>query len=511
MGLALAVGGVNMSNCLDRPAFADRACEAAGFAAGLFHRSNLVVTRMPKVAGSLVKYPARVSFFWYLGLIVAGTLLLRQPLSRGNPVQPISWLDAAFTSTSAACVTGLAVRSTPNDFSLFGQIVILVLIQLGGIGIMTVTTFVVFHLGARARLRHRAILTQTLGADEQADLNWILRNVLLITFLFEGIGFALLAFRNLFEMPRDVSLAVGIADALWHALFHSVSAFCNAGFALHDDSLTRYQGDFYVNGVISVLIIAGGIGFPVILDVKHKWQSGSDDWWHDLHIHSKTMLIGTAALLVGGAVVFTILEWDGVLRDLPWHRRVLVPVFHSVSCRTAGFNTIELARLTNASLFVSILLMAIGAGACSTGGGIKVSTVMLLVYQAWSRFRGYERVHVFGRTIPRPAIDRATATVMLFSVAAVIALTLLLMIEQSSVSHLDTKGVFLEAIFEVASALGTVGLSTGLTTQLTNLGRVIIIVLMFLGRLGPISVFAALSRNDQEDPVQYAKEEPLVG
>jgi trk system potassium uptake protein TrkH len=458
---------------------------------------------MPQITGRVAKYPARASFAWYFGLITAGAVLLMQPFCRASSERPISWMDALFTATSAACVTGLTVRSTEHDFSLLGQSIILGLIQLGGIGIMTVTTFIMVQLGRRQGLRARAVITETLGADANTDLRWILSRVFGLTLIVEGIGFVILAIRNLFIDPWPL--------ALWHALFHSVSAFCNAGFALHDDSLTRFQGDPLVNLTICGLIVSGGLGFPVVLNLVRCRHFARGERWMHLSLHSKIMLIGTPLFLLLGCAVFLILEWDGVLMDMPLWKRPLVAFFHSTSCRTAGFNTVEMRSLTNATLFLSILLMAIGAGPCSTGGGFKVSTSMVLVFQAMSTFRGHRRLSLFRRTIPQSLIDRATATAMLFTVVAAAALTILLILEQSAQPHLDDTGIFLDAMFESVSALGTVGLSTGLTTQLTTGGRMVIVVLMFLGRLGPITAFFALSLSHRDGAAVYPDEEPLIG
>jgi trk system potassium uptake protein TrkH len=458
---------------------------------------------MFQFTGSLTKYPARASLLWYAGIIAAGAILLWMPACHGGSGRSISPLDALFTSTSATCVTGLVVRSTEHDFTFWGQLVILLLIQIGGIGIMTITTFMVFQFGGHGGLRDRVALSETLGAEPDVDLKWILRNVILMTAIFEGVGFLLLAVRGLFDHPP--------LTALWHALFHSVSAFCNAGFALHDDSLTRYQGDPLVNATICALVITGGLGFPVILDLKRNWYGTWRDRWDRLHLHSKLMLIGTATLLVVSTVAILWLEWDDALQSMPVFQRPLVAFFHAVSSRTAGFNTLEVASLTNASLFITVLLMLIGAGACSTAGGLKVSTVMVLILRARDAFLGKGKLHLFRRTVPRGTIDRAMVTTMLFLVTVFVALTMLLVIEQSSGPHPESQDVFLDALFEVASALGTVGLSTGVTPQLTAAGRVIVIVLMFLGRLGPISVFAALSRSEREEKVEFPGESPLIG
>lgn len=459
--------------------------------------------RMPQFTGSLVKYPARASLVWYLVLASLGTLVLWQPLCRAAGREPISFLDAAFTSTSATCVTGLVVRSTPHDFSLVGQLVILALIQLGGIGIMTVTTYIMFQMGSRADLRQMSVITETIGGRPHGQLGWVLRNVLRLTAIFEGAGFVLLAIRFLFDYP--------LPAALWHAAFHSVSAFCNAGFALHDNSLEQYHGDVFVNVVIMLLIIIGGLGFPVLLDIGTSRRGNGRERWDGLHLHSKLMLLGTAALLVLGTGVFLLLEWQNALSRLPLWQRPLAAMFQAVTCRTAGFNTTPIGTLTNAALFFTVLLMMIGAGPCSTGGGFKVSTVMVLACHAWSAFRGQDKINVFRRTIPHDAVRRAVATAMLFAVLATVALTALLFVEQSSVAHPQSQGKFLDALFEVISALGTVGLSTGLTPHLSTAGQVIIIVLMFAGRLGPISVFVALSLSQQRRTVSFVEEEPLIG
>ncbi len=459
---------------------------------------------MVQLTSSISRYPARVSLLCYVAAILVGALLLCLPVSWADPNRAVSWVDALFTSTSATCVTGLVVRSTGQDFSVFGQLVILLLIQLGGIGIMTVTTFIMFSWGrGRAGLRERQLLFETLGADPRSDLMWVLRNVLGVTLLFEGAGVALLMVRYLESMSPGL--------ALWHAVFHSVSAFCNAGFALYDDSFVRYQSDALYCLTICGLIISGGLGFPVILDLWRNRTYLRNDYWRRLRLHSKFMLVGTAGLLAFGTGAFLVLERGTILRPLPWYNKLLVAFFHSVTTRTAGFNTVDVASLTNATLCVTILLMAIGAGACSTGGGFKVSTFVTLVIRAVWSVRGRRKVNVFRRTVPEEAFDRAIVTAFLFVVVLVAGLTLLLAFEQSQAPHVESSGLFLDAAFEVTSALGTVGLSTGLTPHLTTAGKFVIIVLMLLGRLGPISVFVALSQQERIQPISLPEEEPLIG
>lgn len=469
---------------------------------------------MPQFVGSINRYPGRASLSWYGILILVGfAMLYLVPGCARDPANPISALDALFTSTSASCVTGLIVRSTAEDFSFLGQLVILGLIQLGGIGIMTVTTFIVMQFDRRGSARQRMVLVETLGADQKTDLRRILRNVLALTLTCELVGFAILAFYNLVNFNRfaEIGLWSTYLEAIWHALFHSVSAFCNAGFSLNDSSLVPFADSWVVNFTIGVLIIIGGLGFPVINDLRRSRHLPWSDRWNHLQLHTKIMLIGTAILLVIGFVSFLFLESQGTLEGNSVSERVLKASMHSITCRTAGFNTVDVANLTNATLFISLLLMAVGAGPCSTGGGFKVTTAAIIVMRAWATFQGFKRVNYFRRTIPARSVERAVATAMLFVVVAILALTTLLVIEQSKVGHQSSGGSFLELLFEVVSALGTVGLSTGLTTELTDLSRAVVVLLMLLGRLGPITTFVALSHGERDERVEYPNEDPMVG
>ena len=360
-------------------------------------------------------------------------------------------------------------------------------------------------VGGSTESRRRTLLADTLAREASRTCAGCSRVVIRFTLFFELGGAVLLAGRFFFDHRP--------AAALWHAVFHSISAFCNAGFSLNDDSLMRYQGDPVVNVTIMALVIGGGLGYPVMIDLSRNWHGPWAERWERLMLHTKIMLIGTASMLAFGTIGVLVLEWDGALAGLPVGRCLLVATFHSVTCRTAGFNTIEVGTLTNATLFVSILLMVVGAGPCSTGGGFKVSTLSVLVLRAWATFLGYERVNFGKRTLPRHVTDRAVTTALLFGVISVLALTGLLICEQSEAPHtqIQSQGLFLDAMFEVVSALGTVGLSTGMTPNLTPLGRAIIIVLMFVGRLGPITVVAALSREPRSKSLEYASEELLIG
>ncbi|MCR4415394.1 MAG: hypothetical protein NUV77_23535 [Thermoguttaceae bacterium] len=458
---------------------------------------------MPEIAGSVARYPARASFAWYFGLILLGALALIHPRCGVEGKRPISFLDALFTSTSATCVTGLTVRATGSEFSPLGQLVILALIQLGGIGIMTVTTFITFRLGGREGLRQRAVLAETFGAGPTTDLRWLLRNVILLTLAIEAVGAAVLAVRNLFFMP--------LPQALWHATFHAISAFCNAGFALSDDNLVGLQGDVATNLTIMGLVVLGGIGYPVMLDLQANWRGSWSRRWERLHLHTKLMLLGTAGLLVAGTLAFLTLEWDHALRGMPLWRKLLVSAFHAVVPRTAGFNTVDIGALTQATLFILVLLMFVGAGPCSTGGGLKVSTFVVLLLRAWKTFWGFRRVNVFRRTIPPESIARATTAAILFVTVVIAAVLPLTIFEHPYPAGNTSERIFLDALFEVVSALCTVGLSTGITPYLSAIGQIVLIVVMFVGRLGPITVLAAISLAERRQALEYPQEEPLIG
>lgn len=456
---------------------------------------------MVQLTGSLVGYPARVSLAVYTLTILAGGFVLGLPAARAPGREPITAVDALFTATSACCVTGLTVRSTLHDFSPLGQGVILFLIQVGGLGIMTITTLVAFQVGGQATLRQRALIAETMGVKSGRDLRWVPLAVIVTVVIAEAIGFGLLC-----AATWD---AADPGRTVWRSLFHTVSAFCNAGFALGDDNLMPDAGNAPVVAVICMLIIVGGIGFPVIFDVLARLRQGHD-FWLRLQLHSKLMLLGSALLLAVGAASFLALEWEKSLAGDGLELRILKAAFHTTTCRTAGFNTVDYAGLTSATLFLTIILMAVGAGPCSTGGGFKVSTLMTVGLRAWMSFHGRERANFGNRTIPDAAVQRATATALLFAAVAIAALISLLVVEADS-SLSNRPRWFLEALFECISALGTVGLSTGITASLSDAGKLLLVALMLIGRLGPVGAAAALAREQRGYQPAYPEEEPLIG
>lgn len=457
---------------------------------------------MIKLAGSVPLYPARISTLCYLLLMVIGGVVLRLPICHEPGARPVSLLDALFTATSAVSVTGLGVVSTANSFSFVGEAVILTLIQVGGVGIMTLTTFFVFQLRDGASLRQQLLVGETLGLRGYSDLRMVLREVLLSTLIWEAVG----AICLLPAFLRNHSFL----DAVWHATFHSVSAYCNAGFALQDDNLIGFASDPWLNLVVASLITAGGIGFPVQIDLFH-WALGRYRRQRPyLQLHTKLTLIGYLTFFMIGFVTTLVIEWDGSLKTLSPFDRVVAAGFHSVSCRTAGFNTVPIEAMAPATLFVSMILMTVGAGSCSCGGGVKVSTVMVMLLFAWSRLRGAERLNIFRRSIPTSLLDRALASTMVFLVIAGASLTALLLVEETAGLSGD-RDLFLISAFEVSSALGTVGLTAGLTPQLTPVGKLVVIALMFLGRVGPLAVFSTLAIRRNRRQLEYASEEPLLG
>jgi trk system potassium uptake protein TrkH len=356
-------------------------------------------------------------------------------------------------------------------------------------------------------------MRDTLGVEHAKDFRPVLTRVLMITAVIELLGATLLLCRFAFELP--------LGQAIWHAVFHSVSAYCNAGFSLRSDNLMSFRDDPLVNLTICGLIVTGGLGVPVITDLM-RWSApllrnpfarryGAVKDRRELRLHTKLTLTVTAVLLFGGTAIIAALEWNGALRGLPLAGKLLVPFQHSTSCRTAGFNTIDLNQFGMVTLFLSIALMIIGGGACSTAGGMKVTTVGLLVSHAFSRMRGRSHLNIYRRTVPSETIERALTITILFGVIASVLVAMLIMTDPRQ-SQPDAKGsLFVSSLFEVCSALGTVGLSLGLTVELSDLGRLVIMAGMFIGRLGPFAVFAATSASEQKRQIEYAKDEPLLG
>jgi len=413
----------------------------------------------------------------------------------------IGFIDALFTSTSAVCVTGLTVVDTGGTFTRLGQIILLVLIQIGGLGFMTVSTLLLLIAGRRPGLSGQAVVQDTFTYSRDRTLPSIIRDVVLFTLAIEGAGTILMFFLFLHER--------GAESALYSSVFHTISAFCNAGFSLFPDSFLRYREDWALNLLICFLIISGGIGFPVLSDLRHGF-SYKRRKWSRLNLHSKMVLSTTFLLLLSGTLLILLMEYRNTLASLSSPAKILAAFFQSVTARTAGFNTLPVGNMANETLFLLILLMFIGASPGSCGGGIKTTTFSTLLVLGMSRLRGHEYPNVFGRTVSEISISKTVSIVMISMLVVFAGTLLLLMTELGGVSHLASRGSFLEFFFEVVSAFGTVGLSTGVTGTLSSWGKFIITLIMFVGRLGPLVVAAAVSRR-MVARFRYAEEGIMVG
>ncbi|HEX6202707.1 MAG TPA: potassium transporter TrkG [Thermoanaerobaculia bacterium] len=442
-------------------------------------------------------HPGRLLVGSFLTLIAIGTLLLKLPWAT-PPEQPIGWTDALFTATSASCVTGLVVRDTGAGFTGFGQAVILGLIQAGGLGIMSFSLLILSLLRGRPTFAQRAVYEQTLAGGPQGDVLPLLRLVFLFAFGAEAVGALLLAAR---WVPEH-----GAGEGAWAAVFHAVSAFCNAGFGLWPDSLERYRGDAWINSVVMALIVLGGLGFFVVWElVRGRGR------WRALSVHSKLALVVSGVLIVAGTGIFWVLEAGNTLFGLTRGEQLLASLFQSVTTRTAGFNTIEIGRLSPPTLFFLTILMFIGGSPGSTAGGVKTTTFGVLVLIMLTRFRGHRNVDAFRRTLTRGTLASTTAIALGGVLTAVGGVFVLLLAEAPARAVEQDSAVFLSLYFEAVSALGTVGLSTGVTGFLEPPSRLIVTILMFLGRLGPLTVASSLAAASTIGDWRYPEEDVVVG
>ncbi len=422
---------------------------------------------------------------------MVGTLLLLLPVSRtGGEGAP--FVTAVFTATSAVCVTGLTTVDTATYWTHTGQVVILALIQVGGFGIMTLASLIALFLSRRVGLRTRLTAAAETRSVGLGDVRRVLRGVLIVTVVVEGVIATLLTLR--FRATYDDTWAT----ATWHGVFHAVSAFNNAGFALYSDNLMGFLTDGLVLMPISVAVVIGGLGFPVIVEVLRNRRART---WS---LHTRLTLLMTAVLLVGGTVFITLTEWGNTATLGP-----LAPVdklvggwFHAVQPRTAGFNAWDYGAVTDETLLGTILLMFVGGGSAGTAGGLKVTTFIVLFFVIVAEVRGDEDVIAFDRRIDHRVVRQAT-TVALLGVAAVVGGTILL----TELTDLP----FRDVLFETTSAFATVGLSTGITPRVGDPAQLVLVALMFVGRLGPITLVSALALRERNRRYRYPEGAPLIG
>lgn len=435
--------------------------------------------------------PYQILVSGFAGLILLGALILCLPQASASG-EPLGFVDALFTATSAVCVTGLVVVDTGTRFSLFGQLVIIFLIQAGGLGFMTMATLMAILIGKRINLRERLIMQEAMNQLSVAGVVRLTKYIVKTTLVIEFIGGTILAVRWYLDYGPK-----GIYYGYWHA----VSSFCNAGFDLFGEyrSLTGYVDDLTVNLVISGLIILGGIGFTVMADV---WENRR---FSRFSLHTRLVLAVTAFLIVFGTLVILALEWNNpkTLEPLSWHGKLLSSYFQSVTPRTAGYNTLNIGDLGNATIFFIIILMFIGASPGSTGGGIKTTTAGVLMAAIWTMFRGREDVEFFNRRIEKAIVYKSF---VLTAVAAILVVFITMML---CVHEWDIP--FLNLLFDVVSAFGTVGLTTGITPQLTVPSKLWLILTMFAGRVGPVTLALALAMRQRRAMVQYPAGKVIIG
>jgi trk system potassium uptake protein TrkH len=434
--------------------------------------------------------------YFALGIVV-GTILLMLPVSSTG--RPIAFIDALFTSTSAICVTGLIVLDTAKDYSTFGQIVIIFLIQAGGLGIMTFATIIMMAAGVRLPFLDRLGISQSFGSETRARSGQLLKAVFLTTFVVESIGALALFLQFRPDYPAKT--------AAFHAVFHAVSAFCNAGFSTFSTNLEGFRHDYSVLLTITGLIIVGGLGFAVVGEVVGRLRNRKTR----LSLHSKLCLTTTVALIVVGTILIWFIESQNVFKGAGIANGAANALFQSVTARTGGFNSIPQASLTDLSLLVTIILMFIGTCPGSTGGGIKTTTFAVIVLLLVNRVRGRRSVPVFKRSINHESTYNALHVFILALLVVIVALALFMFIEERGVPHNASQGWFMKSLFEVVSAFGTVGLSTGITPGLSFFGKLTLVLTMFIGRVGPLTLAYALARPTRQGEIVYLDEPVMVG
>lgn len=433
--------------------------------------------------------PPRVLALGFSSLIIIGAILLNLPIATQNG-ESIGFINALFTSASAVCVTGLVVVNTAEFWSLFGQIVIIILIQMGGLGFMTMATIGALVLGKKITLKERLVIKEQLNQETMSGLVRLTKYVILSTFAIEGIGALLLSIRFI---P-----IYGTVKGIWFSIFHSISAFCNAGFDITGESIMPFVGDYLINITISILIILGGLGFSVYIDISRNKS------FRKLHLHSKLVITITCILLLLGMVVFYLIELNNplTLKSLSFSEKIIASFFQSVVPRTAGFNSVNIGSLYDTTVFFFIILMFIGGSPGSTAGGIKTTTFGTLILTTIGVVRGDKDVVIYKKRISNDIINRSLAI-------ATIGITLIIIV--SFILTVTESATFLDLLFETTSAFATVGLSRGITPSLSNFGKSLIISTMYFGRVGPLTMAFAFSKKDKSVNFRYSEGNIMVG
>lgn len=438
----------------------------------------------------------------FLTAIIIGALLLSTPLAAANG-QATPFIDALFTATTSVCVTGLVVVTTASHWSLFGHIIILILIQIGGLGVITITTTLMMFLGKKISLSNRMLLGDAFNLDTLKGLVQFLRRVFKGTFLVEGLG--ALGYLPVF-IPE-----YGPLKGIWYSVFHSISAFCNAGIdILGDNSFVPFVHNVWANIVTMLLIIFGGIGFVVWWDVvavirrKLHSENGKRTLFQSFSLHTKIVLCMTGFLIISGTVLFLVFEYNNPLTigDFSFGQKLLASLFESVTMRTAGFAMISQKGLTTPSVIISLFLMFTGGSSAGTAGGVKVTTIAVIILAVKATVQGHADVHCFKRRISNKIVQKSFAIVCISFVASIAAVIAMRLLE---------SGQTVDIIFEIYSAIGTVGLSRDFTAVIGLAGKIILCICMFLGRIGPITMVIAFTMRDKQSAVRLPEEKITVG
>jgi len=457
---------------------------------------NVLAERMEKKSRSSTELkfqPAQILALSFMAAIAAGAILLMLPFSTRDG--RMSMPDALFTSTSAVCVTGLIVQDTPTFFTTTGKIIIMILIQLGGLGIMTFSTLILFAAGRRISFKERVVIQEGYHHLASTDIKALIKSIFVYAFAIESLGILALFIRWKGEFS--------VFEAFFQSLFHAVSAFCNAGFSLFSGNFVSYRSDIGVNLTLMALIVLGGLGFLVLQEIKIVLASFFKKNKVRKSIHTKLVLAVTFFLIIVSGLFFLALEWNHSMAGFALKEKILSSFFQVITARTAGFNTMDLNSLGFAVLLLLISLMFIGASPGSTGGGVKTSTVGVVTAFLRSKIQARESVSVFYRTLPAEVVTKAFTLVTL-SIGVIFSASFLLFITQPGASM---HAVF----FEVFSAFGTVGLSLGLTPELTDISKFVIILTMYIGRIGPLTLLYAFSSAKAYGRFEYGEEKVMIG
>lgn len=438
--------------------------------------------------------PPQILIFSFLFLILWGTVLLLFPISVKDNYR-LKLIDALFTAASATCVTGLSSISISDNLSFFGQIVVLILIQLGGLGLMTFSSFIALIVGKRFSFKNGIIIQEGFLHSPVKNLRKLVFEIIIFTFAIEFTGALFLFFKWNNELP--------LGKSIYYSIFHSISAFCNAGFSLFNSNLANYVDSILINMVIILLIFSGGIGFFVLRNVKEYIVNFKRRRSFKMPVQVKIVLFTSFFLIIISSFLFMVMEWNKSLSGLPLKTKILGSMFQSVTPRTAGFNTVNISLASNGAVLLLIILMFIGASPGSTGGGIKTTTLAVLIGYLRARIRNRLSIRFFNRNIPSDYSQKALV-VFLIALTVVGISCFLMLISQKNLKFEDVT-------FEVFSAFGTVGLSRGITSIINSFGKIVLIVTMFIGRVGAISLIYAMGVTEAKVDLQYPEEKIMIG